>query len=65
MSNRAIWGDSCTVKVPDKTRREILREHEQLKKRIQSETGCDALDAHLRAWAHLFAVECNGEAAVS
>jgi hypothetical protein len=65
MSTRAILGNSCTVRVPDRTRREILREHEQLKKRIQDETGCDAFDAHLRAWTHLFEIECSGDAAVS
>lgn len=64
MSNRAICRDSRTFRVTDETRHEILREHEQLKKRIQIETGCDAFDAHLRAWTHLFAIECNVEATV-
>ncbi len=40
-------------------------EHGQVKKRIRDETGCNAFDAHVRAWAHLFAVECNGDAAIS
>ncbi|MDQ7785751.1 MAG: hypothetical protein RDU20_22915 [Desulfomonilaceae bacterium] len=60
MNARRMWADACSVKVPDKTRREILREHEQLKNRIREETGCDAFDAHLRAWARLFAYECDG-----
>ncbi len=65
MSARAIRNDSCSVRVSDKIRREILREHDQLKRQIQEETGCDAFDAHLRAWTYLFEIECSGDAAAS
>lgn len=64
MSRGRIREESCPVRVPDGTRREILEEHEQVKKRIREETGCNAFDAHVRAWAYLFSVELEGDTAI-
>lgn len=38
-------------------REQVLREHEKLKDRIQTETGCAAIEAGLQAWVLMFARE--------
>ena len=38
-------------------REQVLSEHEKLKREIQTETGCAAMEAGLQAWALMFARE--------